>query len=227
MAPSKVAAPRCTRKTAGKISTSQAATQVVESTKRKRKRKRARSAVLADTTTTSSHVETTDVDDGEGDIESPKATAASSVGTPHITASPRKQAVETPCQASKTQERPASSTDPVGDLGSQKRVKKASPKPCKPALGRQPSKSRDPLTALLRVLALVLLLTQVFLYEQSSPDDVRERQERLMQGGVWEQDVGGGVTGNFGGRRDEHDRRGWGDGSIQGGQGWNHRASRR
>jgi hypothetical protein len=63
MAPSKVAAPRCTRKTAGKISTSQAATQVVES--KKRKRKRARSAVLADTTTTSSHVETTDVDDGE------------------------------------------------------------------------------------------------------------------------------------------------------------------
>jgi hypothetical protein len=70
----------------------------------------------------SSNVETNDVDDGEGDIESPKATTAPSAGTPRRTASLGKQAVETPCQASKTQERHASSTNPVGDLASHKRA---------------------------------------------------------------------------------------------------------
>jgi hypothetical protein len=42
--------------------------------------------------------------------------------------------VETPRQASKTHESPKSSTDPMGDLGSHKRAKKAPPKPCKPDL---------------------------------------------------------------------------------------------
>jgi hypothetical protein len=61
----------------------------------------------AHTTTISSDVETIDVDDGEGDVELPKATAAPSPG---------KQVVETPHQVSKTQGRLTSSTDPVGDL---------------------------------------------------------------------------------------------------------------
>jgi hypothetical protein len=81
--------------------------------------------VTADTTTISSDIETINIEDEEGDVESPKATTALSLG---------KQAVETPRQASKTQERPASSTDPVGDLGSHKRMKKAPLKPCKPGL---------------------------------------------------------------------------------------------
>jgi hypothetical protein len=130
--PSKVAAPRHTRQTVGKISASQAATLAVEV--KKRKRKRTRSAVSTDTTTISSDVETNNVDDGEGDVMSPKATTAPSAGTPRRMVSRGKQAVETPRQASKTQECPASSTDPVGDLGSHKRVKKAPPKPCKPGL---------------------------------------------------------------------------------------------
>jgi hypothetical protein len=104
--------------------------------------------MLADTTMISSDVETIDIDDGEGDVKSPKATAAPSLG---------KQAVEMPRQASKTQERPASSTNPVGDLGSHKRMKKAPPKPCKPGSGRQPSKSRDLLFISLLASAHTLL----------------------------------------------------------------------
>jgi hypothetical protein len=96
--------------------------------------KQTRSAVLADTTAISSDIETINVDDGEGDVESPKATAALSAGTPRRAVSPGKQVVETPPQASKTHERPTSSTDPVGDLGSHKRAKKVPPKPCKPGL---------------------------------------------------------------------------------------------
>jgi hypothetical protein len=41
-------------------------------------------------TTVSSDVETIDIDDEEGGIESPKATAAPSVGTPRRAASPGK-----------------------------------------------------------------------------------------------------------------------------------------
>jgi hypothetical protein len=122
-APSKVAAPRRTQQTEGKIPVSQAVTQAVGA--KRRKRKRTRSVVSADTTKINSDVETIDVDDGEGDVESPKATTAPSPG---------KQAVETPRQASQTQGRPMSSTDPVSDLGSHKRAKKAPPKPCRPGL---------------------------------------------------------------------------------------------
>jgi hypothetical protein len=93
-APSRVTALRRTWQTAGKISASWAATQDAEA---KKKRKWTRSTMLADTTTISSDVETTDVDDEEGDIESPKATTALSVGTPCRVVSPEKQAVETPC----------------------------------------------------------------------------------------------------------------------------------
>jgi hypothetical protein len=109
---------------------------------------RTRSAVSADMTMISSDVETVDVDDGEADIESPKAMTAPSPG---------KQVVETPHQASKTQGHPASSTNPVGELGSHKRMKKAPPKPCKPGSGRQPSKSRDLLFISLLASAHTLL----------------------------------------------------------------------
>jgi hypothetical protein len=64
--PSKVAAPRCTRQTAGKIPASQAATQVAEA--KKRRGKRTRSAVSADTTTRSSDVETIDIEEDESDV---------------------------------------------------------------------------------------------------------------------------------------------------------------
>jgi hypothetical protein len=84
-APSKVAAPQCARQTSGKIPASQAATQIAEA--KKRRRKRTRSVVSADTTTIRSDVETIDVDDDEGDVQSPKATTAPSPG---------RQAAETP-----------------------------------------------------------------------------------------------------------------------------------
>jgi hypothetical protein len=63
-APSKVAAPRRTQQTAGKIPASQAATQAAEA--KKRRGKRTRSTVSANTTTISSDIETIDVDDDEG-----------------------------------------------------------------------------------------------------------------------------------------------------------------
>jgi hypothetical protein len=84
-APSKGVVSRRTRQTAGKIPTSQATTQSVEV--QKRKGKRTRSVVSVDTTTISSDVETNDVDDGEGDVESTRATMAPSPG---------KQVVEMP-----------------------------------------------------------------------------------------------------------------------------------
>jgi hypothetical protein len=134
-APSKVAAPRRTRQTAGKVSASRTAasittTQTAEA-KKKKKRKRTRSTVSVDTATVSSNIETIDVDDEEGDVESPSATVAPSVGTPRRAVSPVKQAVETPRQISTTQEHPRLGTDTIGDLGSHKRVKKAPPKACK------------------------------------------------------------------------------------------------
>jgi hypothetical protein len=90
--------------------------------------------VSVDMTTDSSYIETIDVDDEEGDIESPKATAAPSAGTPRRAASPGKHAVETPRQASRTQECSKSSTDTTADVGSPKTAKKGPPKPCKPGL---------------------------------------------------------------------------------------------
>jgi hypothetical protein len=109
-----------------------AATQTAEA--KKKKRKQTRSTVSVDTTTVSSDVETIDVDNEEGDIESPSATVAPSVGTPCRAASPEKQAMETPHQTSSMQERPRSGADMVGDLGSHKRARKAPPKLCKPGL---------------------------------------------------------------------------------------------
>jgi hypothetical protein len=121
--PSKVAAPRRTRQTAGKIPASQAATQVAEA--KKRRGKRTRSAVSVDTTTKSSDVETIDVDGEEGDMQSPRTTTAPS---------PDRQATETPRPAPGAQGLSTSSTGPADDAGSNKRFKKASPKPCKPNL---------------------------------------------------------------------------------------------
>jgi hypothetical protein len=102
------------RQTAGKILTSQAATQVAE--KKKRRGKRTRSAVS---------VETIDVEEDEGDVQLSKATMAPSPG---------RQAVETPRPTLGVLGLSTSSTSPADDAGSNKRLKKAPPKPCKPNL---------------------------------------------------------------------------------------------
>jgi hypothetical protein len=112
------------QQTAGKIPTSQVATQVTEA--KKRRGKRTRSAVSADTTMKSSDVETIDVEEDEGDVQSPKATTAPS---------PDRQTAETPRSAPRAQGLSTSSTGPADDGGSNKRLKKAPPKPCKPNLG--------------------------------------------------------------------------------------------
>jgi hypothetical protein len=121
--PSKVAVPRRTRQTAGKIPTSQATAQVAEA--KKRRGKRTRSTVSVDTTMKSFDVETINVDEDEGDVQSPKATTAPS---------PRRKAAETPRPAPGAQGLSTSSTGPADDVGSNKRLKKAPPKPCKPNL---------------------------------------------------------------------------------------------
>jgi hypothetical protein len=63
---SKVATPRRTRQTVGKIPASQAAPQVAEA--KKRRGKRTRSVVSVDTTTKSSDVETINIEEDEGDV---------------------------------------------------------------------------------------------------------------------------------------------------------------
>jgi hypothetical protein len=70
----------------------------------------------------SSDVKAIDIEDDEGNVQSPKAIAAPSPGG---------QAAETPHPAPRAQERATSSTDPASDVGLNKRMKKAPPKPCK------------------------------------------------------------------------------------------------
>jgi hypothetical protein len=82
-----------------------------------RRGKRTRCAVSADTTTATFDVETIDVEDDEGDVQSPKATT---------TPSPGGQAAETPHLVPRAQGRATWSTDPAGDVGSNKRMKKVS-----------------------------------------------------------------------------------------------------
>jgi hypothetical protein len=115
--------PQRTRQTAGKIPASQAATQIAEA--KKRRGKRTRSAVSADTTTMSSNLKTIDVEDDESDVQSPKAMTAPS---------PAGQVAETPRPAPEAHGWSTSSTGPVDVVGSNKRLKKAPPKPCKPSL---------------------------------------------------------------------------------------------
>jgi hypothetical protein len=120
--PANVAAPRRTRQTAGKIPASQAAAQVTKA--KKRRGKQTKSSVSVDTTMKSSDVENIDVEEDEGDMQSPKATTAPSPG---------RQAAETPRPAPGAQGLSTSST-PKDNAGSNKRLKKAPPKPCKPNL---------------------------------------------------------------------------------------------
>jgi hypothetical protein len=89
---------------------------------KKRRGKQTRSKVSVDTTTMSSDIETIDVEGDEGDVQSPKATTAPS---------PVGRATETPRPALEAQGRSTSSTGPTDDVGSNKRLKKAPPKPCK------------------------------------------------------------------------------------------------
>jgi hypothetical protein len=120
--PANVAAPGRTRQTAGKIPASQAAAQVTKV--KKRRGKQTRSAVSVDTTMKISDVENIDVEEYEGDMQSPKATTAPSPG---------RQAAETPRTAPGAQGLSTSST-PADNAASNKRLKKAPPKPCKPNL---------------------------------------------------------------------------------------------
>jgi hypothetical protein len=123
-------------------------------------------AVSADTTMMSSDVETIDVEDDEGDeedVQSPKAATAPS---------PAGLAAETPRPAPGAQGRSTSSTGPTDDVGSNKRLKKAPPKPCMSGLGRRPSKSAISSTTYLCFPFPVGCLSRSPIHEQGSSDDV-------------------------------------------------------
>jgi hypothetical protein len=92
---------------------------------KKRRGKRTRSAMSAETTSKSSDVETIDVEENEGDVQSPRATTVPSQG---------RLAAETTRPAPGAQGLSTSSTGQVDDAESNKRLKKAPPKPCKPGL---------------------------------------------------------------------------------------------
>jgi hypothetical protein len=115
-----------------RVATTIAATQTAEA--KKKKRKRTRPKLSMDTAMVSSSVETIEVDHEEGDAESPGATVAPSMGAPRRAVSTEEQVVETPRQASATEERPRSSADTVGDHGLHKRARKAPIKPYKAVL---------------------------------------------------------------------------------------------
>jgi hypothetical protein len=92
---------------------------------KKRRGKQTRFVVSADTTTRSSDVETIDVEEDEGDVQSSKEIMTLSLG---------RQAAETPHLTPGAQGRSTSSTGPMDRAGSNKMLKKALPKPCKPNL---------------------------------------------------------------------------------------------
>jgi hypothetical protein len=131
-------APWCMRQATGKILASWATTTIVTTQMaeaKKKKRKSVGPTVLVNTAMVISGVETIDVgDDEEDDAASPGATAAPSAGTPRRAAMTEELAMEMPRRTSTTEERPRSSADAVGNLGSHNRERKAPSKPCKPGL---------------------------------------------------------------------------------------------
>jgi negative regulator of sigma E activity len=121
----------------GKISASRFAATIVSTQTaeaKKKKPKRIGLAVSVVMATVSSGIEIINVDDEEDDAKSPSAMTAPSTGTPRKAASTEEPVMETPRRTLTTEEHPRSSADMLGDVGSQKRVKKAPRKPCKPVL---------------------------------------------------------------------------------------------
>jgi hypothetical protein len=136
-APCKVTAPLRMQQATRKISATPAATMIAvtqTAEAKKKKRKWTRPTMSVDTTMVSSGVETIEVDNDEVDAVSLSATTAPSTGTSRRVVSTEEHAVETPRRMSAADEHPRSSTDTVGDLGSNKRARKAPPKTCKPGL---------------------------------------------------------------------------------------------
>jgi hypothetical protein len=138
-APPKVAtsAPRSTRQTAGKMFVSRAAATIAVTQTagaKKKKRKRAEPSASADTTTVSSDVEIINVEDEEDDAKSPSATMVPPAEMPRKATTMEGKSSQTPRKVATSEEHLRSGADVLGDAGSQKRAKKAPPKPYKPGL---------------------------------------------------------------------------------------------
>jgi hypothetical protein len=98
---------------------------------KKKKRKRTGLAASADMTTVSSSVETINVEDEEDDAKSPSTATVLPAETPRKATTTEGQLSQTPRKVATSEERSRSDADVLGDVGSQKRAKKALPKPCK------------------------------------------------------------------------------------------------
>jgi hypothetical protein len=108
-----------------------AATQTAEA--KKKKRKRDGPTVSSDTTTVSSGVETINVEEEE-DVKSPDMATVPHAETPPKVAATEERVMETPRRAVAAVERSWSGADVLGEVGSQKRVRRAPHKPIKPGL---------------------------------------------------------------------------------------------
>jgi hypothetical protein len=72
--------------------------------------------------------------------------------------------------------------------------------PASPASGWRSSKSRDYFLSASCPSSYAFICLRSFSHVQSSPDNVREWQERLVLGGIWEKgqvDTGGGFVGGL------------------------------
>jgi hypothetical protein len=101
---------------------------------KKEKRKKTGPAMSADTAMVISSVVTIDVDDEKDDAKSPDVIEVPSIEAPRKATSTEERVTEMPQRTSATEERCRSGVDSLGDAGSQKRARKAPPKPCKPGL---------------------------------------------------------------------------------------------
>jgi hypothetical protein len=90
--------------------------------------------VSAKTTMVSSNVETIDVDEEEDDAKLPSAPKVLPTDTLRKATTMEGQASETRRKVSTTEERSSLGVDILGDAGSQKRARRAPPKPIKPGL---------------------------------------------------------------------------------------------
>jgi hypothetical protein len=118
--------------TASKMSASRAAATIAatQTTDAKKKRKRTGPIVSADTVTVSSDVETIYIEE-EDNTKSPGAATTVPAEMPRKVAVTEDRAVETSGKVVTAEKRSRSGTDILGDVGSQKRARKAPPKPIK------------------------------------------------------------------------------------------------
>jgi hypothetical protein len=100
-----------------------------QTAKAKKKSKRVGPAAPANTAAVSSGVETINVEEEENEAKSPSAATVSPPEMPRKAMATEGQSLHTPCKGATLEECSRSGAVVLGDAGSQKKVKKAPPKP--------------------------------------------------------------------------------------------------